>query len=80
MADTFDRLRTALLDRYTIEEGSGVGRLTTAQAAARQSVGVPTLAALVASANSQLAEPRVYSWNNAADYRRRVQMNADNTR
>ena len=47
MADTFDRLRTA-----------GVGRFS----------------------DSQLAEPRVYSWNNAADYRRRVQMNADNTR
>ena len=36
MTDTFDCLRTTLADRYTIEEASGVGRLTTAQAAARQ--------------------------------------------
>ena len=36
--DTFDRLKTALADRYAIEGQSGVGRLTTAKAAARLSV------------------------------------------
>ena len=29
MTDTFDCLRTTLADRYTIEEASGVERLTT---------------------------------------------------
>jgi hypothetical protein len=46
----YARLKAALADRYAIEGLSGVGKLTTAQAAARQSVGKPTLAALVASA------------------------------
>ena len=32
MADTFDRLKSALADRYAIEEPSDVGRLTTAKA------------------------------------------------
>ncbi len=50
MADTFDRLKSALADRYAIEEPSDVGRLTTAKAAARRSVGKPTLGELVASA------------------------------
>ena len=34
MPDTLARLTSALADRYVIEEGSGVVRLTTAQAAA----------------------------------------------
>jgi len=38
VTDTFDRLKTALADRYTIQERSDVGRLTTAKAAARLSV------------------------------------------
>ncbi len=50
MAEQLDRLETVLSDRYGIEEGSGVVRLTTAQAAARRSVGKPTFGELVASA------------------------------
>ncbi len=43
MADTLDRFKTAFADRYAFEGQSGVARLTTAKAAARQSVGKPTL-------------------------------------
>ena len=62
MADTLDRLKTPPLVRYGIEEGSGTARLTTAQAAARRSVGKPTLWGVGRFSDSQLAEPRVYWW------------------
>ncbi len=51
MHGDLDRLTAALADRYAIGvERRDVGRLTTAQAAARRSVGKPTLGTLVASA------------------------------
>ena len=62
MADTFHPLKSALSNRYAIEGQSGVARLTTAKAAARQSVGKPTLKAVGRFSDSQLAEPRVYPW------------------
>ncbi len=80
MADTLDRLKTALSGRYGIEEGSGTARLTTAQAAARRSVGKPTLGELVASATVSWPSRGFTRGNNGADFRRWVQMNADNDR
>ena len=61
MGTQLDRLKTAP-DRYAIQQGSGVGGLTTAQAAARQSVGKPTLRGVGRFSDSPLAEPRVYPW------------------
>ena len=62
MGTDLDRLKASLAYRYAIQKGSGVRRLTTAQAAARQSVGKPTLRGLGRFSDSQLAEPRVYPW------------------
>ncbi len=62
MADTFHPLKSALSECYAFELQSGVGRLTTAKAAARQSVGKPTLRGVGRFSDSQLAEPRVYPW------------------
>ena len=70
MADTFDRLKTALSDRYAIEEGSGAARLMTAQAAAWRSVGKPTLGELVASATVSWPSRGFTRGNNGADFRR----------
>ncbi len=80
MAEQLDRLETVLSDRYGIEEGSGAVRLTTAQAAARRSVGKPTVGEVVASATVGWPSRGFTRGNNGADFRRWVQMNADNTR
>ena len=66
MADSFDRLKTAHADRYAIGvERGDFGRLATAQAAARQSVGKPTLGALV-------ARRRILSWHILSDITARL--------
>ena len=77
MADTFERLKNAVADRYAIRERSDVGRLTTAKAAARRSVGKPTLLELVASATVSWPSRGFTRGKKATDFRRRVRMNGD---
>ena len=75
MNDPLDCLKTVLAD--AIEGQSGVRRLTTAKAAARRSVGKPTLWELVASATVSWPSRGFTRGNNGADSGRWVWMNAD---